>query len=344
MASGDNCAAAFDQVWRGQLRHSSEDALMNAMTFEKRNPLHRRQACERLAKKRHGVLGLDQAKELGLGQAALTRLVQSGAWKRRYPRVYLMASMPDTFEQRAMAACVWAGPGAVTTHRSAGCLWHMVREAHHDVEVAVPRGGKSRAPIGVRVRQRVLPDQDKTHLGVIPITTPIRTLIDLGDTLSEEEAEVILEESLFRKRVDLYRLQQRALDLAATRCRGAKLMQRLVEQRGHDPACESRLEVAVQRLMRRARLPQPRRQFTIQQNDRFLARVDFAFPEARVAIEADGYKFHAPRDAFERDAVKRNRLQALGWRVIVVTWKRLREDPDGVIKEIEECLGIHRLL
>jgi very-short-patch-repair endonuclease len=61
-------------------------------------------------------------------------------------------------------------------------------------------------------------------------------------------------------------------------------------------------------------------------------------------IEADGYAFHGrQKSRWERDADCRTQLQALGWRVIVVTWERLRQAPDRVIAQIQDFLGIQRL-
>jgi very-short-patch-repair endonuclease len=49
-----------------------------------------------------------------------------------------------------------------------------------------------------------------------------------------------------------------------------------------------------------------------------------------LVIELDGYAWHGDRRAFEEDRARDNALQALGWRVVRITWAKLRFDPDGV--------------
>src|SRR5438270_9369463 len=46
-----------------------------------------------------------------------------------------------------------------------------------------------------------------------------------------------------------------------------------------------------------------------------IARVDFAFPAAKVAVEADGYRWHSGRAQWQQDLERRNALTNLGWRV-----------------------------
>jgi very-short-patch-repair endonuclease len=69
-------------------------------------------------------------------------------------------------------------------------------------------------------------------------------------------------------------------------------------------------------------------------------RVDFAYVDARVAIEADGFRWHSTRQQFDRDRARHNSLTAMGWTVIHVTWEQLREQPDDLIHNIRATLGL----
>nr|WP_239520910.1 DUF559 domain-containing protein [Blastococcus saxobsidens] len=64
----------------------------------------------------------------------------------------------------------------------------------------------------------------------------------------------------------------------------------------------------------------------------FVARVDLAFPESRVAIEYDG-AWHAEPGQFRRDRRRLNRLVEAGWTVLHVTAADLR-DPEALIARI----------
>ena len=78
------------------------------------------------------------------------------------------------------------------------------------------------------------------------------------------------------------------------------------------------------RLLREAHLPKPVPQFAITDDRaRLVAQVDFAYPARRIAIQAEGYRWHGGRRRFVEDLRTRNRLQELGWRVLHVTWDDL---------------------
>lgn len=94
------------------------------------------------------------------------------------------------------------------------------------------------------------------------------------------------------------------------------------------------------RILRQASVPLPIKQFEVLDGDEFLARPDFAYPEARLAIEADSYRFHSGRQAWEEDLARRSALVAAGWQVLHVTWRRLERDPAGVVRQVQKALGL----
>lgn len=78
---------------------------------------------------------------------------------------------------------------------------------------------------------------------------------------------------------------------------------------------------------------------TLSDGNRLLARVDFAYPVARLAIEADGYRYHSGEGAWRRDLARRNALAAQGWRVVHMTWDALEGRAAEVLSEIRRALG-----
>ncbi|MDQ3660154.1 MAG: DUF559 domain-containing protein, partial [Actinomycetota bacterium] len=85
-------------------------------------------------------------------------------------------------------------------------------------------------------------------------------------------------------------------------------------------------------------LPQPVAQFVVTNGDRFVARVDFAWPDVKVAVEAVGRKHHEGR--WERDVTRLNALTECGWTVIFVTWEDLHLRPRETLMSIARALGI----
>jgi very-short-patch-repair endonuclease len=84
-------------------------------------------------------------------------------------------------------------------------------------------------------------------------------------------------------------------------------------------------------------LPEPETQYPVYEHGRVIARLDLAYPDRKLAIEADGYRWHAGRARWQSDLARRNRLTALGWRIIHVTWSDLRDRPDEVVERVRRA-------
>ena len=91
--------------------------------------------------------------------------------------------------------------------------------------------------------------------------------------------------------------------------------------------------------MRSHQLPVPVRQYEIRDGRKVIARLDFAFPEQRIAVEADSYRWHSGRIPWERELNRRNELRRRGWLVIHVTDRQMRERPSRVIGDVREALA-----
>ena len=67
-------------------------------------------------------------------------------------------------------------------------------------------------------------------------------------------------------------------------------------------------------------------------------RIDFAYPELRLAIEVDGWEHHLQFDQWQDDHVRQNDLVNRGWVVIRFTWTQVVEDPGYVADVIARAL------
>jgi len=70
----------------------------------------------------------------------------------------------------------------------------------------------------------------------------------------------------------------------------------------------------------------------------FVGRVDFAYPELKIAIEVQSYRWHSSWVAQGKDRERLTRLQLLGWIIIQVTYEDLAHHPDKVAGRIEEAI------
>jgi very-short-patch-repair endonuclease len=68
--------------------------------------------------------------------------------------------------------------------------------------------------------------------------------------------------------------------------------------------------------------------------------VDAFWPTQKLMVEADSWKFHGHRDAFERDRARDAAMQAEGYRVIRLTHRRLEREPATVADELRLLLQL----
>ena len=67
-------------------------------------------------------------------------------------------------------------------------------------------------------------------------------------------------------------------------------------------------------------------------------RIDFAFVESRVAVEAEGL-VHRIRSRFESDIEKYNELTRRGWRVYRYSSQSIESDGGGFVQMVKDALG-----
>ena len=183
---------------------------------------------------------------------------------------------------------------------------------------------------------RSLPAEDVAVRDGIRVTTVARTLIDLCGVAEPEVVELALESALRRRSVG-------PVEIAATLARfdrkpnGSHVIRSLLVDRSF-VATESALEALVWRLLRDSGLPPPVRQYEVSLGQKVVARVDFAYPQALIAIEADGYEFHSARDDWQRDRKRQNALAQLGWLIYTITWEDVMRRGRRVVDDVTRLL------
>jgi hypothetical protein len=269
-----------------------------------------------------------------VGAGLLTRhRLHSSAWRRLFPDVYACATLPVTHELRTAAVTEFVLPGAVASARSAAVLWDVgLAGDADDVEVTIPPDCRSGAVSGVRVTRRRLGSDDATRRRGVPLTTPLRTALDLGRLRPGDDAVIALDRFLSTGLVFLDEVRAAATLATGRDCRRIRAAADLA-----DGLAESPQETRLRLLIHRGGLPRPLAQYRILVDGRFLARADFAWPEHRLALEYDGV-WHGEPSQFRRDRQRLNRLTAAGWRIIFVTAADLR-DPVALIARIARGLA-----
>jgi very-short-patch-repair endonuclease len=291
-----------------------------------------------LASRQHGVFSRAQALELGFSSSRIHRRLESGRWDSPLRGVYRIAGGPVTELQRAIVAALWAGPGALVSHRAAAALWELGLSFPRQIDLWIP-SARDRRTTGVVVHRGGRLDRaDRALLDGIPLTTPVRTIIDLAGRLEDERLEALVERAVHEGKVSIERLDARLAALGGSGRPGTGRLGAILGRRRALPALESVLEVRVWRLLCASGLPRPARQHEVSARGRRY-RLDFAWPGQRLALECDGWGAHGGRQSFHADRSRLGDLVASGWRVLPVTWTACVDSPDELLARVRGALA-----
>lgn len=306
------------------------------MAGERTNEFDRELA--ELAATQFGAFSRSQVVEKGGSRAQVDHRLATGRWVRKLTNVYVIAGTATSFEQQAMVAVLWAGAGSVISHGCAATLWEFERGGGHRVELWTPRRLKAD---DIAIHRGIRIDRaDRTMLGPIAMATPERTLIDVSARLEDVALSGLLESTIKAGLVDEQRLRSRLDALQASGRPGAGRLERLLAARGDGPAMESTLEALVWTIMGDGGVRSPVRQHWVNvPGGRY--RLDFAWPDVKVAVECDGFDAHgSTRARFGKDRARYAELVALGYRVLPVTWSAARMEPSRVVRWLVDTLAL----
>ena len=164
---------------------------------------------------------------------------------------------------------------------------------------------------------------DITELAGIPVTTPARTLIDLGAVVRPERVEEALDCAIRDGLTSLPFIRFRLGEVRGRGRRGAGVIAPYVAHRHAGPVPASRGERRFLRLLREHGLPDPVLQFRIRRGGRVVARVDAAWPDRLLDVEMDGHRGHATRQKRAHDSTRGNEIELLGWHLLRFTSDQL---------------------
>ncbi len=223
-----------------------------------------------------------------------------------------------------MAAVLVCGEGAALSHRSAAELWGIGREEAGRIDVTVRRECRIRRE-GLKVRARAsLPDGSFGRRFLIPVTSPVQTLIDLATELKLLRLERCVNEADKRDLIDPETLR-RALD-AYGGMPGVATLRTLLDRHTFRLS-DSDLEIYFRPLALGAGLPLPLTKHWVLDYE-----VDFWFPDHGLVVETDGLRYHRT-PAQQARMVKRDQThQAAGLRVLRFTHWQIAHEPDEVTR------------
>jgi Transcriptional regulator, AbiEi antitoxin len=286
------------------------------------------QEVARIAAEQHGVVVRAQLLDAGISTGAIDRRLRKGSLIREYEGVYRVGHRAPSLSARYLAAVLACGEGAVLRGRAAAYLMRLVRGPAPAPEVMTPT---ERDIEGIRTcRSRRIDARDVMTFDGIPVTTVPRTLVDLAPGLAADELARACHEAGVLYRTTPAHVEA-VLARRPTSPGAAKIRSVLL---GEIRVTLSKLERRFLELLREHRLPLP-------QTNRLAGtrRVDCRWPDRRLTVELDSYRYHNSRHAWEQDRRREREARARRDKFRRYTYGDVMENPGPMLRELRDLLG-----
>lgn len=261
--------------------------------------------------------------------------IRDGELMKVWPGVYSRGE-PDTL-LRLSGLDLRAGEPVAICLATAAAAYGFDTEEVVDLHVLNPVGHQLRNSDGLVVHRR-----DGAPLGEVdgrPATTAEWTAVEVARALHRPRALATLDAALRSGTCDRRRLRAAAARQAGRR--GIVHVRELIPMAAAE--AESPMESEARLAMLDGGLTPPVLQYEIADRNWRMWRVDFAWPDRRVAVEYDGFDWHSGPEKLRKDRQKRAALQEIGWTVISIVADDVRRRSWDMVRRIEIELARSRV-
>jgi REase_MTES_1575 len=265
-----------------------------------------------------------------MSRRGMQRRLRSAELVKIFPGIYCIGA-PDVFT-RLRGLDLRCGEQVAVCLNTAAAIYGFDTEDVTDLHVLNPQGHLLRDYAGLKVHRRH--GVPLTSYGGRPVTMPAWTAIEVARSLRRPRALATLDAALRSQTCD--RLGLLAAATAQVGRRGIVAVRELIPLAR--PEAESPMESEARLVMLDGGLPEPVLQYEIVDRDGRLWRVDFAWPEQRVAVEFDGFDWHSSREALRKDRQKKAALEEIGWRVLSIVSDDVRRQRAVMVRRIDAQL------
>jgi very-short-patch-repair endonuclease len=299
--------------------------------------IERSAAVDELARAQHGLITTEQAVQ-ALGLSRKNRWVRERRLISIQPSVFRMSGAPETWHQCVLAACL--AVDGIASHRTAAELWGLIQPAGY-IELSIPGDARRRVrpPVILHRIKDLRPGLAVERAG-LRITDPVRTVIDLGLVMPWWSVHRAIAKGVSTKALTVSDVRALRDALGRPGRNGTGIVRAILDGKllvlGKE---ESELERRFTAVAARRGLPPLTLQHQVWEGGRFVARVDAAYPDLKLAIEVDGFEHHSTPEAFQHDRSRQNHLVALGWTVLRFTWDDVVHRPAHVAQVIDRAIS-----
>jgi very-short-patch-repair endonuclease len=288
----------------------------------------------------HSLAYFPELRGRGLTRHTWERSHDDGILVPIHRHVSRVQGAPVTVAQTIRAATLAVGEGTLASHTSAAWLFGAPVAAPPPVHVvtANARKGHRRSDIVVH-RPKDKADLKQVSRLDVPCTSPLRTMLDIGQVADPQTAGRVLDHFVVQRFVTVAALRKAVARHSARGRTGIGTVRLLLDEWGFaDKPPDSILEVTFGRLLREHGLPSLAFHHRVATREATF-ELDFADLDRRLDVEIDGWAYHGDRRRFEADRRRDALLVAAGWRVLRFTWYQVVQEPDWVVARLREALG-----
>ena len=257
---------------------------------------------------------------------------------RRYQKVfynlYVSADVVITPQVRTRAALRLASPNSYASHHTAAELWGLPVPHDDHSHITVPEHGERLRRQGVKSHVGQSEAKRTVRTG-IPVSTPEQTFIDLAALGLNLVDLVVVGDAMLKARVTTIPLLIRTIE--GWKGHGTRLALRAARlmREGVDSPMETRLRL----LIILAGLPEPTVNLIIRGEDgRWRMRFDLCYLDQRLIVEYDGRQHRDDAEQWERDIYRREDLDQMGYRLLVVTRRGIYNKPHRTVERVRDAL------
>jgi very-short-patch-repair endonuclease len=277
------------------------------------------EAIARVAATQHGAFTTEQARAAGVTPEAMKQRRRAGRWTSRRRGVHVITGAPETWKQDVMVALLSYGGKATTSHTTSAALLGLIDQLSGPIHLILPTGHHREARRGVTVHTASLRRRDVLTIDGIRATRAERTIVDLAGVLPARALAAALDTAVTAGLTTVPVLMRYVRERQLIRLRGLAVLRKLLEERMIGVTA-TEFERRFRYRLKRAGLPLPVPQFQIGTR-----RVDFAYPDERIAIELDSIRWHLTAERFQTDRERYNELVLAGWLPLLFTWRDVND-------------------
>ena len=291
-----------------------------------------------IARGQHGAFLFEQAHQAGIPAHVLRGWISSGLLDRFGTRTLRSALDPPTEADLAASHILDLKPVAWLARHTAASIHHLdtFGALSTPFHVVLERGAFAKRNDLVVHTTNDLPLSDRVFVDGLPVTNPVRTIIDLARSEPPKRLTAMIDGALRDRLLTEETLLTRIAQLRCQGRHGVPTLLAVIEGSEASRGGHSWLERRYLELAAGAGLPPPQTQRHVGRVDGRLIRVDCYYPEADMVVELLGYRWHRSKSQIARDAERVNRLTLDGRLVLQFTYEQVTLAPKVVIDSVVE--------